>query len=153
MPAVGFTGIYFAESVLHAETQAGKGVLCDTDTMDSLNVDPGIIRSFLFIVQSPIHFPARGEAEIEFSLIPDQAVKYYFEQEHQSFYENLQKAYPALTYKDVRLCSFLKLGLSSKEIASITFKEVRSVESARNRLRKKMNLDADVNLIEFFARF
>ena len=79
--------------------------------------------------------------------------KYYFEQVHQSFYENLQKAYPALTYKDVRLCSFLKLGLSSKEIASITFKEVRSVESARNRLRKKMNLDADVNLIEFFARF
>ena len=79
--------------------------------------------------------------------------KYYFEQVHQSFYENLQKAYPSLTYKDVRLCSFLKLGLSSKEIASITFKEVRSVESARNRLRKKMNLDADVNLIEFFSRF
>ena len=79
--------------------------------------------------------------------------KYYFEQVHQSFYENLQKTYPALTYKDVRLCSFLKSGLSSKEIASITFKEVRSVESARNRLRKKMNLDADVNLIEFFARF
>ena len=79
--------------------------------------------------------------------------KYYFEQVHQSFYENLQKAYPSLTYKDIRLCSFLKLGLSSKEIASITFKEVRSVESARNRLRKKMDLDADVNLIEFFSRF
>lgn len=79
--------------------------------------------------------------------------KYYFEQVYHSFYENLQKAYPALTYKDLRLCSFLKLGLSTKEIASITFKEVRSVESARNRLRKKMNLDTDVNLIEFFARF
>ncbi len=79
--------------------------------------------------------------------------KYYFEQVHQSFYENLQKAYPSLTYKDVRLCSFLKLGLSSKEIASITFKEVRSVESARNRLRKKMELDAEVNLIDFFSKF
>ena len=79
--------------------------------------------------------------------------KYYFEQVHQSFYENLQKAYPSLTYKDIRLCSFLKLGLSSKEIASITFKEVRSVESARNRLRKKMELEADVNLIDFFAKF
>lgn len=79
--------------------------------------------------------------------------KYYFEQVYHSFYENLQKEYPALTYKDLRLCSFLKLGLSTKEIASITFKEVRSVESARNRLRKKMNLDTDVNLIEFFAKF
>lgn len=79
--------------------------------------------------------------------------RYYFEQVYHSFYENLQKEYPSLTYKDLRLCSFLKLGLSTKEIASITFKEVRSVESARNRLRKKMNLDTDVNLIEFFARF
>lgn len=79
--------------------------------------------------------------------------KYYFEQVHQSFYKNLSEAYPELTYKDIRLCSFLKLGLSSKEIASITFTEVRSVESARNRLRKKMNLDSDINLIEFFAKF
>lgn len=79
--------------------------------------------------------------------------KYYFEQVHQSFYENVQKAYPMLTYKDLRLCSFLRLGLSSKEIAAITFKEVRSVESARNRLRHKMGLDADVKLIEFFSQF
>lgn len=79
--------------------------------------------------------------------------KYYFEQVYQSFYQNLQKEFPDLTYKDMRLCSFLKLGLSTKEIAAITFKEVRSVESARNRLRKKMNLEADVNLIEFFSRF
>ncbi|MCM1042044.1 MAG: tetratricopeptide repeat protein [Bacteroides sp.] len=79
--------------------------------------------------------------------------KYYFEQVHQSFYENVQKAYPMLTYKDLRLCSFLRLGLSSKEIAAITFKEVRSVESARNRLRRKMGLDTDVRLIEFFSQF
>lgn len=79
--------------------------------------------------------------------------KYYFEQVHQSFYENVQKAYPMLTYRDLRLCSFLRLGLSTKEIAAITFKEVRSVESARNRLRHKMGLNPDVSLIEFFSRF
>lgn len=79
--------------------------------------------------------------------------KYYFEQVYQSFYESLQKAYPELTYRDLRLCSFLRLGLSSKEIAAITLKEVRSVESARNRLRKKMGLDSEVNLIEFFSQF
>lgn len=79
--------------------------------------------------------------------------RYYFEQVYQSFYEGLQKSYPELTYRDLRLCSFLRLGLSSKEIAAITFKEVRSVESARNRLRKKMGLGPEVNLIEFFSRF
>lgn len=83
----------------------------------------------------------------------DAEFKYYFEQVYNSFYENLLKAYPSLTSKDLRLCAFLRLGLSTKEIAVITFREVRSVESSRNRLRKKMNLPADTNLTEFFSRF
>ena len=79
--------------------------------------------------------------------------QYYFEKVYSSFYRNLTQQYPDLTHKDLRLCSFLKLGLSAKEIASITFKEVRSVEMAQYRLRKKMGLDTEVNLIDFFARF
>ncbi len=79
--------------------------------------------------------------------------QYYFEKVYSSFYRNLTQQYPDLTHKDLRLCSFLKLGLSAKEIASITFKEVRSVEMAQYRLRKKMGLDTEVNLIDFFTRF
>ena len=79
--------------------------------------------------------------------------QYYFEKVHQSFYQNLLNAYPMLTHKDLRLCAFLKLGLSSKEIAAMTFKEVRSVEMAQYRLRKKMGLDSEQNLVDFFARF
>lgn len=79
--------------------------------------------------------------------------QYYFEKVHQSFYQDLLKAYPMLTHKDLRLCAFLKLGLSSKEIAAMTFKEVRSVEMAQYRLRKRMGLDSDLNLVDFFARF
>lgn len=83
----------------------------------------------------------------------DTEFKYYFEQVYNSFYENLLKTYPSLTSKDLRLCAFLRLGLSTKEIAVITFREVRSVESSRNRLRKKMNLPADADLTEFLSRF
>ena len=54
--------------------------------------------------------------------------------------------------KEKRLCAFLRLGLSSKEIAAITYKEVRSVESARNRLRRKLNINLEENLIEFISR-
>ena len=79
--------------------------------------------------------------------------QYYFEKVYSSFYRNLTQQYPDLTHKDLRLCSFLKLGLSAKEIASITFKEVRSVEMAQYRLRKKMGLGTEVNLIDFFTRF
>ncbi|MDE5703509.1 MAG: tetratricopeptide repeat protein [Bacteroidales bacterium] len=83
----------------------------------------------------------------------DTEFKYYFEQVYSSFYENLLTAYPSLTPKDLRLCAFLRLGLSTKEISVITFREVRSVESSRNRLRKKMDIPADIDLTEFFSRF
>jgi tetratricopeptide (TPR) repeat protein len=75
---------------------------------------------------------------------------YYFEKVHPSFYHNLEERYPDLTPKEKRLCAFLKLGLSSKEISAITFIEVRSVESARNRLRKKLRINPEDSLIEFF---
>lgn len=78
---------------------------------------------------------------------------YYFEQVHPSFYKNLETSFPDLTDKEKRLCAFLRLGLSSKEIAAITFKEIRSVESARARLRKKLNLDADEKLTSFLSSF
>jgi tetratricopeptide (TPR) repeat protein len=74
---------------------------------------------------------------------------YYFEKVHPSFYNNLESHYTDLTLKEKRLCAFLRLGLSSKEISSITFKEVRSVESARNRLRKKLGINQEDNLMEF----
>jgi len=76
---------------------------------------------------------------------------YYFEQVHPSFYENLKKKFPDLTLKEERLCAFLKLGLSSKEISSITFREVRSVESSRNRLRKKLGLNPENSLTDFLT--
>lgn len=79
--------------------------------------------------------------------------RYYFEQVHPSFYRNLEQQYPSLTAKEKRLCAFIRLGLSSKEIASITFKELRSVESARNRLRKKLNMDTEESLSSFLSAF
>lgn len=79
-----------------------------------------------------------------------QEFHYYFEQVHPSFYANITSLYPDLTSKEKRLCAFLQLGLTSKDIASITFKEIRSVESARNRLRKKLaDITPDDDLGEF----
>lgn len=74
---------------------------------------------------------------------------YYFEKVHPSFYNILEKQFPTLTLKEKRLCSLLQLGLSSKEISAITYTEVRSVESARNRLRKKLGISTETNIVEF----
>lgn len=74
---------------------------------------------------------------------------YYFEKVHPDFYRNLDIRHKQLTPKDRRLCALISLGLSTKEIAEITFREVRSVESSRNRLRKKLGLESDSSLFEY----
>ncbi|MCX7551658.1 tetratricopeptide repeat protein [Xanthomarina sp. F2636L] len=63
-----------------------------------------------------------------------------FEQVHKSFYKNLTKNHPKLTPKARRLCALLFLDLTSKEISQITGQSFKSVENARTRLRKKLDL-------------
>jgi tetratricopeptide (TPR) repeat protein len=63
-----------------------------------------------------------------------------FNQVHSDFYLNLRKLYPGLSPADEKLCAFLRLNMTSKEIAAITQQSVKSIEVARARLRKKLNL-------------
>lgn len=79
----------------------------------------------------------------------DDEFKLFFERVHPDFYKTLAERYPELTARDMRLCAFLHLGLDTKEIASLTYREVRSVESARNRLRKKLGLAVNDDLTAF----
>ena len=60
---------------------------------------------------------------------------------------------PALTVSDKKLCAYLKMDLSSKDIAPLLNMSYRSVEMSRYRLRKKLNLDREVNLTEFLQKF
>lgn len=79
----------------------------------------------------------------------DDEFKLFFERVHPDFYKTLAEKYPELTARDMRLCAFLHLGMDTKEIASLTYREVRSVESARNRLRKKLDLAVNDDLTAF----
>ncbi|MEI6139684.1 MAG: regulator [Mariniphaga sp.] len=71
-----------------------------------------------------------------------------FERAHEQFIKKLKAEYPKLTPSDLRLCAYLRMNLSSKEIAPLLGISVRGVENHRYRLRKKMDLDIDVNLSE-----
>lgn len=79
--------------------------------------------------------------------------RYYFENVNTDFYARLMKTHPDLTEKQKRLCALLYLGLNTKEISSISFREVRSIESSRARLRKKLGLSGDEDLNLYFQRF
>ncbi len=73
-----------------------------------------------------------------------------FQQVHNDFYTNLQKKFPDLSMAERKLAAFLRLDMTSKEIASITGQSVKSLEVARARLRKKLGLtNQDVNLVTF----
>ena len=61
----------------------------------------------------------------------------------------LSKKYPNLTPKDIKLCVYLKMNLSSKEIAPMMNISFRGVELHRYRLRKKLNLSQEENLSKF----
>ncbi len=68
---------------------------------------------------------------------------------HNEFIINLSKKYPTLTPKDIKLCVYLKMNLSSKEIAPMMNISFRGVELHRYRLRKKLNLSQEENLSKF----
>jgi tetratricopeptide (TPR) repeat protein len=71
---------------------------------------------------------------------------------HNQFYEKLNDINPDLSPNERRLCAFLRLNMSTKEISSITGQSPRSIEVARTRLRKKLNLtNSDVGLIEHLS--
>jgi AraC family transcriptional regulator, chitin signaling transcriptional activator len=68
---------------------------------------------------------------------------------HNEFIVSLSKKYPNLTPKDIKLCIYLKMNLSSKEIAPMMNISFRGVELHRYRLRKKLNLLQEENLSKF----
>ena len=72
-----------------------------------------------------------------------------FEKVHRSFYEQLNSQFPTLTANERKICAFLKLNMSSKEMAQITFQSDEALKKARLRLRQKLDISRDTNLVTF----
>ena len=76
-----------------------------------------------------------------------------FDLVYENYLKRLGDDYPQLTMGDKKLCAYLKMDLSSKDIAPLLNMSFRSVEMSRYRLRKKMDLSRDINLTEFLQNF
>ena len=72
---------------------------------------------------------------------------------HENFFKGLKEKYPDLTSTDLRLCALLRLNMSTKDIANMLNLTVRGVESARYRLRKKLDIPAEAGLVDFMLNF
>lgn len=77
----------------------------------------------------------------------------YFDDVHQDFISRLKDRHTNLSPRELRLCAYLKMNLSTKEIAPLMNISIRGVEIGRYRLRKKLELERDDNLIDYLLKF
>lgn len=76
-----------------------------------------------------------------------------FDRIHENFFRNLHIRYPELTSNDLRFCAYLRLNLSSKDIAHLLNISLKGVEVGRYRIRKKIGLESTKSLTEFMIEF
>jgi DNA-binding NarL/FixJ family response regulator len=76
-----------------------------------------------------------------------------FNEMYPHFFSKLIKTHPNLTETEQKLAAMLLMGLKSKEIAGVLNIALNSVNKGRNRLRKKLELNADTNMTAYFSQF
>jgi tetratricopeptide (TPR) repeat protein/DNA-binding CsgD family transcriptional regulator len=79
--------------------------------------------------------------------------EYRFNSVHNDFYNGLLRDFPNLTPNELKICAFLKLNMTSKDISTITYTSPQSITVARHRLRTKLGLSRDDNLITFLSKY
>lgn len=76
-----------------------------------------------------------------------------FAEVHDAFLSSFKQKHPSLTSGELRLAAYIRMNLSSKEIAPLLNISVRSVENKRHRLRKKIEIASSESLNEYLMRF
>lgn len=75
-----------------------------------------------------------------------------FNQVHHDFYVSLDLKFPSISPAEKRLCAFLKMNMSTKDISELTGTASNSINTSRYRIRKKMNLSESDNLVDFLSK-
>jgi len=119
------------------------------------------LRKNLSIIQSTLPMPTQKKVTDMLLKIDEhqrrqvfkwEDFKFHFEKVHQGFFSRLKDKYPSLTQKDQRLCAYIHLGLSTKDIAGLVNITPESAEIGRIRLRKKLGLNRSDNLFTFLQK-
>jgi len=76
-----------------------------------------------------------------------------FNDVHDAFLKKIKSVYPSLTVADLKLAAYLRMNLTSKDIAPLFNISIRGLENKRYRLRKKIGLSNEASLTEFFVNY
>ena len=77
----------------------------------------------------------------------------HFDKVHSDFLAALKENHPAITPNELKLSAYLRMNLSTKEIAQLTNISVRGVEIGRYRLRKKLEIPSEQSLFDYLMGF
>jgi DNA-binding CsgD family transcriptional regulator len=80
-----------------------------------------------------------------------ESFKLYFEEVHPRFFRALKQKSSEFSQGELKLCAYLRIGLSTKEIATILHINVTSVNKKRNRVRKKLGIKPKENIHTFLS--
>ena len=117
-----------------------------TRRLDRVLADPGKGNSIIRDIIRDLKFNSNTQTWEEFEHI--------FLKVHPDFFNSLIKQYPDLSPNDRRLCAFLRLNLSTKDISNITHQSPHTLTVARTRLRKKLGIaNTGENLSSFLSQF
>jgi len=76
-----------------------------------------------------------------------------FHETNHAFYDKLLQQFPQLSQSELKLCAYLRLNMSTKEISDLTGQRMESIDVARYRLRKKLGIsNSDSNLVTFLTQ-
>lgn len=135
-----------------------------TSTMHLLNKNEfitGVKTNLTHIIRKSTHEEVKKELlqitrDIENNISADtdwEQFQYHFDRVHGDFSTRFKAAFPALSPQEIKLSAYLRMNLSSKEIAQLLNISIRGVEISRYRLRKKLHLERNTNLQDFILNF
>jgi len=135
-----------------------------TSTMHLLNKNEfisGIRTNLVQIIKKSTNEEVKRELnqinrDIENNISADadwEQFQFHFDRVHGDFSSRFKTAFPSLSPQEIKLSAYLRMNLSTKEIAQLLNISVRGVEISRYRLRKKLALDRTRNLQDFILNF
>jgi len=135
-----------------------------TSTMHLLNKNEfitGIKTNLQHIIRKSAYDEVKRELlqitrDIENNISADsdwEQFQFHFDRVHGDFSTRFKAAFPSLSPQEIKLSAYLRMNLSSKEIAQLLNISIRGVEISRYRLRKKLHLERNTNLQDFILNF
>jgi tetratricopeptide (TPR) repeat protein/DNA-binding CsgD family transcriptional regulator len=120
-------------------------VLAVAEKLESLNLassstNDRIIKSVISDLKQTSSIDTWKEFEVRFQSV------------HVDFYKNLSEKFPELSPNELKICAFLRLNMSTKEICALTHQSQDSIRMARSRLRQKLGISKDENLVAFLTQ-